>query len=325
MSFDFEVYNSEGDAVGKGGDGPKVDWDGLNKYIVDTCGLQAGDVLTGYLSVIYDLGVQTPSDNEYVFLGSAEDEAKISADDPTVYFKDGKDDKGKPARMKCSPAKPFQHVTFAVDFPDIMLDKATFFGEESNPKPLRLYLGGDRYVKGVGFVVQNPLSMKNTTKSGPWSFDPKSTIYKMAVGAKLISDGEPFQSKDVGKLIGKSLQFQVQVALEEYNGKHYLKQKIKLVGGLGRNQSGVDPVTKLGVISFNKVNDPEIVAEIPKHIINTIKLASNYSAHVDGKGVQKDDSVIKGELEKDAPVVESTTEVESGTDNQSYSGEEMPF
>ena len=278
MSVQFEVYGSNGVVVSdNGGDGSKVDWDGLNNYIVETCGLQDGDTLVGYISALYDLGVQTPADSEYVFTGTQEDEAAEIAKNPSVYFKDGLDDNKAPARLKCAPSKPFQHVTFAVDFPEIMLDKGKFFGDDGGAKPLRLYLGGDFWMgKEIGKVVQNPFSMKNTTKTGAWSFDSKATIYKMAVGAKLIKDGEPFESKRIGELLGKSLQWKVKIDLSESKGKFYLNQKIGYAAGLGRGQQSIEPVMELVYVGFNKANDSQAVNEIPSHIVNTMKRASNF-------------------------------------------------
>lgn len=278
MSVQFEVYNASGDVVSDNtGDGTKVDWDSLNSYIVETCGLQDGDTLVGYISALYDLGVQTPADSEYVFTGTQEDEAAEIAKNPNVYFKDGLDDNKAPARLKCAPSKPFQHVTFAVDFPEIMLDKGKFFGDDGGAKPLRLYLGGDFWMgKEIGKVVQNPFSMKNTTKTGAWSFDSKATIYKMAVGAKLIKDGEPFESKRIGELLGKSLQWKVKIDLSESKGKFYLNQKIGYAAGLGRGQQSIEPVMELVYIGFNKANDAQAVNEIPSHIVNTMKRASNF-------------------------------------------------
>ena len=278
MSVVFETYGVSGEPVATGSaDGKKVDWDALNNYIVETCGLQDGDTLVGYISALYDLGIQTPADSEYVFTGTQEDEAAEIAKNPSVYFKDGFDDNKAPARLKCAPSKPFQHVTFAVDFPEIMLDKGKFFGDDSGAKPLRLYLGGDFWMgKEIGKVVQNPFSMKNTTKTGAWSFDSKATIYKMAVGAKLIKDGEPFESKRIGELLGKSLQWKVKIDLTENKGKFYLNQKIGYAAGLGRGQQPIEPVMELVYVGFNKDNDAQAVNEIPSHIVNTMKRASNF-------------------------------------------------
>ena len=278
MSVQFEVYNASGDVVSDNVcDGKRVEWDALNSYIVETCGLQDGDTLVGYISALYDLGVQTPADSEYVFTGTQEDEAAEIAKNPSVYFKDGLDDNKAPARLKCAPSKPFQHVTFAVDFPEIMLDKGKFFGDDGGAKPLRLYLGGDFWMgKEIGKVVQNPFSMKNTTKTGAWSFDSKATIYKMAVGAKLIKDGEPFESKRIGELLGKSLQWKVKIDLSESKGKFYLNQKIGYAAGLGRGQQSIEPVMELVYVGFNKDNDAQAVNEIPSHIVNTMKRASNF-------------------------------------------------
>ena len=278
MSVQFEIYGSNGVVVSdNSGDGKRVEWDALNNYIVETCGLQDGDTLVGYISALYDLGVQTPADSEYVFTGTQEDEAAEIAKNPSVYFKDGLDDNKAPARLKCAPSKPFQHVTFAVDFPEIMLDKGQFFGDDGGAKPLRLYLGGDFWMgKEIGKVVQNPFSMKNTTKTGAWSFDSKATIYKMAVGAKLIKDGEPFESKRIGELLGKSLQWKVKIDLSESKGKFYLNQKIGYAAGLGRGQQSIEPVMELVYVGFNKDNAAQAVNEIPSHIVNTMKRASNF-------------------------------------------------
>jgi len=310
MSFEFEVYSADGEAPK--GSGGSVDFDALNKYIVDTCGLQSGDVLVGYLSVLYDLGVQQPKDSEFVFKGTAEDEAAAIEKNPAKYFKDGLDDKGQPVRLECAPVKPFQHVTFAVDFPEIMLNKGNFFGDaDATEKPLRLYLGGDYWMGAdIGKVVQNPLSMKNTTKTGSWSFDSKSTIYKMAVGAKLIVDGQPFESKRVGDLIGKSLQFKVKIDLSESKGKFYLNEKISFVGGLGRGQAAITPVTTLAYIGFKKDNDLQAVKEMPRHIVNTVKRASNY---VGSQLEQQMLSLVP--VQKQDEQVDETSEVITDDDN----------
>ena len=279
MVVQFETYGVDGATANSASvdNGKRVEWDALNNYIVETCGLQDGDTLVGYISALYDLGVQTPADSEYVFTGTQEDEAAEIAKNPSVYFKDGLDDNKAPARLKCAPSKPFQHVTFAVDFPEIMLDKGKFFGDDGGAKPLRLYLGGDFWMgKEIGKVVQNPFSMKNTTKTGVWSFDSKATIYKMAVGAKLIKDGEPFESKRIGELLGKSLQWKVKIDLSESKGKFYLNQKIGYAAGLGRGQQSIEPVMELVYVGFNKDNDAQAVNEIPSHIVNTMKRASNF-------------------------------------------------
>ena len=320
MSVQFEVYGSNGVVVSSNSsEGSKVDWDALNNYIVKTCGLQDGDTLVGYISALYDLGIQTPADSEYVFTGTPEEEAAEIAKNPSVYFKDGLDDNKSPARLKCAPSKPFQHVTFAVDFPEIMLDKGKFFGDDGGAKPLRLYLGGDFWMgKEIGKVVQNPFSMKNTTKTGAWSFDSKATIYKMAVGAKLIKDGEPFESKRIGELLGKSLQWKVKIDLTENKGKFYLNQKIGYAAGLGRGQQSIDPVMELVYVGFNKDNDAQAVNEIPSHIVNTMKRASNF----EGSKLQQQ-LAGKSEVQADVEQEELPPSVPQYTDNDL--DEKLPF
>ena len=315
--FEFEVYGGDGATPVSNGGG---NWKEMQEYVVKTCGLQGGDTLVGYISQIIDLGVQTPEDSEYVFDGDAEKEAAEKEANPLLYFKDGVDDKGKPVRLKCAPQKPTQHITFSVDFPEILLDKGQFFGDESGEmKPLRLYLGGEFY-KGaeIGTVIQNPLSMKNTTGAlGGWSFDPKSTIYKMAYGAKLISDGELFDSKRIGELLGKSLQFNVQIFFKEgKQGKSYFTQRIKYAAGLGRNLQPIDHGGNVNVLMFNRENNEQAIKELPKVVLNTVKQAKNYvgskiaqqitSLHSDNKG---------GSPTQAAPAASAASqEASSGTD-----------
>jgi hypothetical protein len=55
-----------------------------------------------------------------------------------------------------------------------------------------------------------------------------------------------------------------------------MNEKIGFVGGLGRGQAAITPVTTLAYIGFKKDNDLQAVKEMPRHIVNTVKRASNY-------------------------------------------------
>jgi len=265
----------------------KIDWDAMNKYVVETANLQQRETLVGYIAGIVDLGTQALADAEAVFAGSPEEEAEIIAEKPNTYFKDGSDPVSKkPVRLKCWPQDPAQCVTLAIDFPDIMLDKGQFFGEEdAEPKPLRLWLGGQFYLKDVGMVVGRPIPLKfgNIAPKGSkavWSFKPNHTLYKMAVGAKLVEAGKPFMPKDIDSLIGVALQFEAQVFFKENKGKQYYTEYVAYKTGLGRGQVAPTPVTPAFMIQMNKPNVKEAVAELRSHVINTVKRASNYPGSV---------------------------------------------
>lgn len=264
-----------------------VDYNALNKYVVDTAGLEEPDTLVGVIAGIVDLGTQEQPDAELVFKGDESDEEAEISKNSNTYFKDGRDPQtGKPARLKCYPQKPQQSVAIAVDFPDIVIDKGTFFGQ-SNPQPLRMWLGGTFFVEGKGMVVARPTALKvvNIDKEAPkpkWSFSPLHVCHKMAVGSKIIKPGEVFLPNQIDQLIGKSLQFQVQIFMKKVKDKEYFTENIKYVGGLGRGQQAHETDNTF-LIQFNKPNKVEDMKQLRNHVINTIKAANNYK----GSAIQK--------------------------------------
>lgn len=267
-----------------------VDFDAINKYVVETAGLQERETIAGVVSGIIDLGTQEQPDAEVVFNGDEEDEKKAIAEFPSTYFKDGFDpETKKQVRLKCWPQKPIQCVAVAVDIPDILVDKGQFFGE-SKPLPLRLYLGGQFYIEGSGMVVQRPTPLKVNKKLGDWSLDQKHLFYKMAVAAKIIKAGEVFKPSRISELLGQAFQFETQVFFKESKGKSYYTEYIKYVSGLGRGQSVPELPNKPIMIQFNKENDPEAIKELRAHVVNTIKKASNY----EGSAIQKQIESVRG-------------------------------
>jgi len=316
MSVDFEVYGEDGVArTGGTGDGVKVDYDGLNKYIVETAQCQNGETLVGVISAIFDLGIQQPKDAEYEFEGNAADESAEIEKNPSTYFKDGKDDKGNAVRLKCYPMKPVQHITLAVDFPEVVLDQAPFFGENSDPKPLRMYFGGEFFLgKETGMVVQDMIALRNYTGdfNGKWSFKPNNTMYKLAVATGVVSQGEPFSSRDIGKLLDQSAQFNVLIKDKVgNNGKLYLTKRIKVAGKLTRSQKPAVTDAVTGYVGFNKVNDQALLDVIPRHIVNTMKRASNF----EGSKLQAQLGVEKPIEQEPKPVAQQSALAEADIDD----------
>lgn len=291
----FETYSV---TASDSGNRKEVDYDAMNNYVVETAGLQEPETLVGVVVGIVDLGTQVQPDAELVFKGTPEDEAEETKKNPNTYFKDGRDPQtGKPARLKCYPQKPQQSVAFAVDFPEIIIDKGQFFGN-SNPQPLRMWLGGSFYLEGKGMVVARPTPLKvvNIDKEAAkpkWSFSPLHLCYKMSVGAKLIKPGDVFLPNSIDQLLGKALQFQVQIYMKEVKQKKYFTESIKFVSGLGRGQSAPDVDTTF-MIQFNKQNDKEALKQLRNHVVNTIKQAQNYEG-----------SKIQAQLEEGNPVEQS--------------------
>lgn len=119
--------------------------------------------------------------------------------------------------LKFVKQAPRQCVSYIVDFPSIIADKGQFFGEDK-PLPLRMYSGGSFYnTFQKKELVQNLLPLRkwsniNSDKSGKPIFSlTYFWLHKMAVAAKLVKIGEPFGPDRVDELLGKTLQFKVQV------------------------------------------------------------------------------------------------------------------
>lgn len=288
---------------------PTVDFDALNRYVVETCQLQQPETMLGVISVIVDLGTQKQQDAQYKL---NDEDANLSIEQLTekysldihegkiVKFDNAYDNDSKAWKIhKFVKQQDRQSIVYAVDFPDIMLDKGRFFGEtEPNPKPLRLWIGGQYWNKYVGekgkMLVQNviPLKVTKDDKISGWTMNPKSSLYKMALAAKIINTGEAFLPQRVDELLGKTLQFKAQVFFNKAkDGKEYYTEKLAFAAGLARGQSERE-LENTYLIQFNQENSPVALKEVRKHVINTIEQATNYTNQETGE-----DSVIKKQLE----------------------------
>lgn len=278
-----------------------VNWDEVNQYTVDTAQLQEKETLVGYVSGIVDLGIQSQEDAQYVSDVEPEDEEDYINENPGCYFIDGTDPQTKkPARMKCVPQRDQQAVALCVDFPDIIIDKGQFFGE-SNPKPLRLWMGGQFYTKNNGMILGKSTALKvtnldKTRKTKKWSFAKNHLFYKMAIAAKLIKDDQVFLPNDIDKLLGQAFQFSAKVFFKQgKDGKNYYNEHINFVGALGRGQTAPELVTEPILIQFNEKNKPEHLKELRSHVINTMKMAKNW----EGSMIQKQLEGIKNASQGD--------------------------
>ena len=253
----------------------KVDWEGLNKYIVETCNLQNEEVLTGIISGVYDLGVQEQEDAKQEFKGTEEDERAEIAKSGDVYFETLMDYESKTMkRYKRWPQKPVQSVAFSIDFLDVMLDKAPFFGQESNPKPLRLLLGGEFVLSGGTKIVAKPQPIVIRKTGNRWSFMPNSTIYKLAVGTKVINSGDAFTGDMIDQLLGKAAQFKVRVF---FNKDGFYNEKCAFAAGLARgNKAPEFDQSLLHIVQFDADNKEEDLKQLRISVRNTMARAKDY-------------------------------------------------
>ena len=289
---------------------PTVNFEELNRYVVETCRLQQPETMLGVISVMVDLGTQKQNDAEYDL---EPEDKQLTIEQLTEKYsldihegKIRKFDKSFDSKTrswvirKFVPQQDRQSIVYAVDFPSIMLDKGKFFGEEEgkNVKPLRLWIGGQYWNKyQEKMLVQNviPLKVKNIADDGQpkkWSMATNSSLYKMAVAAKIINQGDAFLPQDADKLLGKTLQFKTQVFFNRgKDGKDYYTEKLAFATGLTRDQAEKQ-VDSTYLIQFNQENDPQALKELRKHVVNTIENATNYVNQETGEP-----SAIKRQLE----------------------------
>ena len=289
---------------------PKIDYNALNEYVVETAGLQDPETVVGYVSMIVDLGNQAQEDAEVPFAGSDDEETAELAKKTNSYFKDGIDEKTKkPNRLFCYPQPDKQAVAIAVDFPDILVDKGQFFGD-SNPLPLRLWLGGSFFLGvDIGMVVARPTFLKENTKLGnnKWSLDQKNVLYQMAVSAGLVKPGEVFRPNQIDQLLGTAHQFSAQVCFNEHKGKQYYNEKLKFVGKLGRGQISPELLTTPHLIQLDEDNEEDAVKFLPHFVVNTIKRANNFEGSKLQEQLANRTYDKPAEEKKEAPVAVAPT------------------
>ena len=315
---------------------PTVDFDALNEYIVEQVGCQQPETLNGVIVGILDLGNQKLPDAEYDVDSGDEDlsveelEAKYADEIATGkiskfdFVKDWSTRPPKEVIKKFVPQKDRQCISYCVDFPDVMLDKGQFFGEKSEPKPLRLYFGGQYYHQGLKkMIVQNllPLKLSNIAKDPKsqkvWSLNPKSQLHKMAVASKIINTGEAFLPDQIDELLGKTLQFKVQIGFNEKGDKKYYFEKMSFLGAIQRKDKPFENVETF-LIEMDGENDPEALKNLRKHIINTQMMATNWSGSALERQLNEvrpnsfNDKGSPAVVKKEAPkaVVEESTDVD---------------
>ena len=314
-------------------DRPQVDFDQLNQYTVDTAECEQPETLNGVVVGIIDLGNQRLPDAEYdVDSGDESLTVEELTDKYSADIESGKISKfdivkdwstrpPKEVIKKFVPQKDRQCITYAVDFMDIMLDKSQFFGEKSEPKPLRLYFGGQYYnTFSKKMMVQNllPLKITNIAKDPKndkvWSLNPKSQLHKMAVAAKLINTGDAFLPDRIDELLGKTLQFKVQIGFNEKGDKKYYFEKMSFIGALQRKDKPFEDVSTF-LIQMDEPNDPEALKHIRKHLLNTMEMATNF----EGSALQKQLLEVRPRSFKDSgsPAVVKKEESKAPVDQQS--------
>lgn len=308
MSFNFNFGNQQQSS--ESGNHVQVDWDALNKHVIEAVGAdKKKKSVVGVISGVIDLGEQEQEDAKMLWNGSEEDERKAIAEKPLTYFENGKDDKGNDVRYKRWPQKAVRSVAITVDFPQYMVNKGQFFGDENATElPFRMLLNGEFVLKGQKYSERGlgkiyPLKMFKRD-DGKWSIKNNNTLYKMAVATDVIEDGEPFVPNQLGDLIGKHAMFEIRVHLKD--GK-YFDEYIKFVGMVpeGMNKPEIDP-SVLYMVQFDGDNKEEWLKQLRVAIRNQMKRSPQYEG-----------SKVKEQLDKIFTYGANSSSEASGDDNGS--------
>lgn len=218
----------------------QVDYKAMNQHVIDAANTQAKPrSLPGTITGIYDLGLQELQDAA-IQITDAEWLKRVAPFDGDVTGADAQriiaDSKREDARFEMFEGnmcfrykqKPVQQIAIAADFPQIMVDKGQFITGESKPMPLRLILNGE-----FNRLVQRPYNLRsmnhNQGKPGAakWALAKNNGIHKLAEAAGLLDADGLFKAERIDELLGKTVQFQIQVF---NNSKGFYTERINLAG-----------------------------------------------------------------------------------------------
>lgn len=270
-------------------DRPKVDYDALNAHIVEAVGAsESPEAVIGVVSSVVDLGLHAQPDAKMVFTGDPEAEKAELEKNPNQYFETLPDDKGVMTRYKRWATKPQQMVAITIDFPDQMVNRGQFFGDElAEAHPYRMLLNNEFYQKGLGKIVGKPYSLKETRDdAGNWSLKNNTILFKLGQAVGVLDHKGLMKPAYLGNLLGKAAMFNVHVFLNEHEGKKYLNEKISFNGPVPKAMQKMVPTLDSKYIfgvNFKGKQDSEVLKNLRQSVINTMSLALNF----EGSDLQK--------------------------------------
>lgn len=271
------------------GEGPKVNFDEMNQYIVDTVDAPTPDPRIGIISGIVDLGLQKQEDAKMKWDGDLASEEAEKAKNPAQYFETLPDDKGVQTRYKRWEVKPQREVAIFVDFPDTIVNRGKYFDEDGvgEDLPYRMLLNNEFFKKGIGKIVGKPYSLREQRNDdGSWGFKNNTILYKLGQAVGALDDKGNMKPQNLGKLIGKAGLFNVTVTLNEFDGKKFLSEKIGFNGAVPKVMIPMVPKLDekhLFLINFKGEQDAEAIKNLRQCVINTMKQAIDF----EGSDVQK--------------------------------------
>ena len=266
-----------------------VDYEALNEHVFLSTTAGKKKSVPGIISGLYDLGIQAREDAVEDF-------------NPSKKYPEGHEvyEEGTKTMVRY-PRKPCRMVAISCDFPQWQVDYAKFYRGESAPTPYRMLLNGTWFVrddaeqKKVQTVTGFPLTLVKDD-DGSWGVAKNSKLHALAEAVDCLDANGRFLPENLGLLLGKAAQFQVEVVLtpSKDGSKKYLNERIKLAGVIPEGL----PVPELDEsyihgVNFDGENNPDMLKMVRKVVKDTIKRALNF----EGSAIQK----ALNDIEQEAP------------------------
>ena len=282
MSFEFTPQAVQNNQNATSVDRPQVDWEALNQYVIDTVGTQdEAEQVVGICSQVISLGLQLSEDGKMEWKGDEASELAELEKNPLQKFVTLPDEKGNLVRYKTWPQKPQETVALVWDFPQYMLNKGKYFGDENAEEhPLRLLQNGEFFVKPYGRVVGKQYSLKESREDdGTWALRSNSILHKVGAATDSLDEKSRFKSNYLGRIIGKPALFELRVFNKESGGKKYYTEQMKISGKVPKAMQSMIPVLDdkyKAVVMFNGEQNEEVLKNLRQSVINTMQQAVNF-------------------------------------------------
>lgn len=267
--------------------GPTVDYNALNKHVVETVEAQETDARIMIISGIVDLGYQKQEDAKMEWKGTdeqrAEIEAKAARGESKEYFEvvpHGQND--IPTLCKRWPVKDQREIAIFADDPTRLVNKGQFFGDgEGEALPYRMMLNNEFYNKDMGGKIPGrALSLREgRNDDGSWSFAPNSMLHKLGAACGALVNGK-MKPEYLGNCIGKAVLCNVTVNVTKSGDKEFLNEKIGFTGPVPSIMKSMVPKLDdkfLFMVNMKGQNDLDAVKNIRVSCLNIIKRASNFA------------------------------------------------
>lgn len=195
--------------------------------------------------------------------------------------------------------QPVMQCALAIDLPEVMFPYGDFF-EGSESAPFRIIHGKEGFITkskaekaGTRNLVAKPFNLKhvnvNRGKDGVeahFALAKNGKLVKIADFANVLDSNGNFHAQDLGKLIGKAVNVEVEVENKTWDGGSRLEINVDVTSRLGPRdvpfyESDLLPLMKdeyFGFVTFNGENDPDTLKKINSAVVNTMKLSPDFES-----------------------------------------------